>query len=108
MKQFQQKLKKLYVNKASKATGDKWSLLRAASSWSVDIEENSIDGVFTDPPYFNNIQYSELMDFCYTWIRQGLKETHKEFRSELTTSPHELTGNKAQGRDLEQFYIWNL
>lgn len=91
------------VTKGSDSSGDKWSLLRAAPSWSVDIEENSIDGVFTDPPYFNNVQYSELMDFCYTWLRQGLKETHKEFRSELTTSSHELTGNKAQGRDLEHF-----
>ena len=91
------------VTKASSETVEKWALLRAAPSWSVDIEENSLDGVFTDPPYFNNVQYSELMDFCYTWLRQGLKESHKEFRSELTTSPHELTGNKAQGRDLEHF-----
>ena len=27
----------------------------------------SLDAVFTDPPYFGNVQYGELMDFCYVW-----------------------------------------
>ena len=29
---------------------------------------NSLDAVFTDPPYFGNVQYGELMDFCYVWL----------------------------------------
>lgn len=28
------------------------------------------DGIFTDPPYFGNVQYAELMDFCYVWLRK--------------------------------------
>lgn len=30
----------------------------------------SLDAVFTDPPYFGNVQYAELMDFCYVWLRK--------------------------------------
>jgi hypothetical protein len=30
----------------------------------------SLDAVLTDPPYFGNVQYAELMDFCYVWLRR--------------------------------------
>ena len=34
----------------------------------------SLDAVFTDPPYFGNVQYAELMDFCYVWLRRLVGE----------------------------------
>lgn len=33
-----------------------------------DVESNSIDMVLTDPPYFDNISYSELSDFFQPWL----------------------------------------
>lgn len=30
----------------------------------------SADLVLTDPPYYANVQYAELMDFCYVWLRR--------------------------------------
>lgn len=33
-----------------------------------DIESNSVDMVLTDPPYFDNITYSELSDFFQPWL----------------------------------------
>ncbi len=32
----------------------------------------SLDGVFTDPPYYGMVQYGELPDaqFCYVWLRK--------------------------------------
>ena len=41
--------------------------IRCKSAVDFDFEANSLDAVFTDPPYFGNVQYSELMDFCYVW-----------------------------------------
>ena len=35
-----------------------------------DLAPGSLDAVFTDPPYFGNVQYGELMDFCYVWLRR--------------------------------------
>src|SRR5215510_6388752 len=35
----------------------------------------SLDAVFTDPPYFGNVQYAELMDFCYVWLRRLVGQT---------------------------------
>ncbi|MBE7453867.1 MAG: hypothetical protein HS111_34855 [Kofleriaceae bacterium] len=33
-----------------------------------DVESNSVDMVLTDPPYFDNITYSELSDFFQPWL----------------------------------------
>lgn len=35
----------------------------------------SVDMVLTDPPYFANVQYAELMDFCYAWLRRLAPDT---------------------------------
>ena len=53
--------------------------LSCGSSEMTGLAENSIDYVITDPPFFDNVYYSELADFFYSWqvlhphgfIRQG-------------------------------------
>ena len=64
---------------------------------------NSLDAVFTDPPYFGNVQYGELMDFCYVWLRRLIGKDAKGFAYLSARSPDELTGNVTQERDLEHF-----
>ena len=69
----------------------------------VKLAPESLDAVFTDPPYFGNVQYGELMDFCYVWL-QGLVGNKVEgFDRPSTRSPDELTGNVTQDRGLEHF-----
>ena len=63
----------------------------------------SLDGVFTDPPYFGNVQYAELMDFCYVWLRRLVGDTDKIFEKPSTRDANELTGNKNMGRGLSHF-----
>jgi putative DNA methylase len=65
----------------------------------------SLDAVFTDPPYFGNVQYAELMDFCYVWLRKliGRTGTNGAFEPQSTRTPDELTGNVNMGRDLAHF-----
>jgi adenine-specific DNA methylase len=77
--------------------------LSAAPAIDIELRPDSLDGVFTDPPYFANVQYAELMDFCYVWLRLGLKDRHVQFRGETTRSASELTGNVTMGRDLAHF-----
>ncbi len=69
----------------------------------VPLEPNSLDGVFTDPPYFDNVQYAELMDFCYVWLRLVLKDEFKAFEPPSTKTLNELTGNEVMGRGLDHF-----
>ena len=64
---------------------------------------SSLDAVFTDPPYFGNVQYGELMDFCYVWLRRLVGSEAEGFDRPSTRSPDELTGNVTQERGLEHF-----
>jgi adenine-specific DNA methylase len=77
--------------------------LHCASATAVDLPEASLDAVFTDPPYFGNVQYAELMDFCYVWLRRLVGKEAEGFDRESTRSQHELTGNLTQDRDLAHF-----
>ncbi len=68
-----------------------------------ELAEDSLDAVFTDPPYFGNVQYGELMDFCYVWLRRLADKGAEGFDRPSTRSPAELTGNTTQSRDLQHF-----
>lgn len=68
-----------------------------------DVSPKSLDAVLTDPPYFGNVQYAELMDFCYVWLRKLVGRNVPEFSSASTRNPGELTGNENMGRGLEHF-----
>lgn len=72
-------------------------------SSSTKLNGQKFDAVFTDPPYFGNVQYAELMDFCYVWLRKLVGNSIPEFEKPSTRHPNELTGNTNMGRGLEHF-----
>lgn len=77
--------------------------LLAAPAVDMPLARSSLDGVFTDPPYFDNVQYAELMDFCFAWLRLGLAEEIPAFRGATTRASADLTGNVTLGRGLDSF-----
>ena len=81
----------------------KQALLVNASSQQAPLKKNSLDGVFTDPPYFDNVQYAELIDFCFVWLRQALRGEEASFGQTSTRSASELTGNETLGRGIDHF-----
>ena len=44
----------------------------AQSLGALDLE--LMDAIVTDPPYFDNLDYAELSDFYYQWLRVALRE----------------------------------
>lgn len=62
--------------------------------------------VSTDPPYYDNIGYSDLSDFFYVWMRRSLKSVHPQLLStllvpkaeELVANPYRH-GGREQARD---------
>jgi adenine-specific DNA methylase len=46
--------------------------LSAGDSSNTDLADESVDLVITDPPFFDNVHYSQLADFFYVWLRQIL------------------------------------
>jgi hypothetical protein len=77
--------------------------LQCHSATDVDWQPQSLDAVCTDPPYFGNVQYGELMDFCYVWLRRLVGTQAAGFWRESTRVLEELTGNTTQGRGLTHF-----
>ena len=51
------------------------SLLGSAIACSVD----DVDLIVTDPPYYDAIPYSDLMDFFYVWLRRSIPELPQTF-----------------------------
>jgi putative DNA methylase len=50
--------------------------------------------ISTDPPYYDNIAYSDLSDFFYVWLRRSLHEVHPDLLSTvLVPKAEELVAN---------------
>jgi putative DNA methylase len=82
---------------------DRNTLLLCRSSEDLSLPGSTVDAVITDPPYFNNVQYSELADFFYVWLRLALKDRYPHFAPELTPKISEIVENPHQGKDTEFF-----
>jgi putative DNA methylase len=77
--------------------------IRCSSSAELNLADGSLDAVLTDPPYFANVQYAELMDFCFVWLRKLVGEGAEGFDRPSTRAADELTVNATEGRDLACF-----
>lgn len=56
----------------------------------------------TDPPYYDNVEYSELSDFFYVWLRRTLRSVHPQLLSTLLVpKAEELVANpyRHDGKD---------
>lgn len=73
------------------------------SSTEVELPPASLDGCFTDPPYYGMVQYGELMDFCYVWLRKLAAADAEGFGAPSARSAGEVTGNTTKSRDLARF-----
>lgn len=68
--------------------------------------DNSFDAVITDPPYYDNVSYSNLSDFFYIWLKRSIGDVYPEhFATEATPKKKEVIaafyrhdGNKAKSR----------
>jgi len=77
--------------------------LSCADSTMKALDADSLDGVFTDPPYLGNVQYAELMDFCYVWLRRLVGKEEPGFQVGSTRHVNELTANESMKRGPENF-----
>jgi hypothetical protein len=66
---------------------------------------NSIDAItercnitITDPPYAGNVNYSELADFFYVWLRLVLRRNYPWFSPEYSPKADEIVENATRGK----------
>lgn len=62
-----------------------------------EVEDHSVDAVVMDPPYYDNVQYSELSDFYYVWQKKTLGDLYPGwFDHEVTDKALEAVANPAR------------
>jgi putative DNA methylase len=62
-----------------------------ASATRHPLPDDSADAVITDPPYYYSVQYADLSDFFYVWLRRILESIEPEiFNSSLTPKQEEI------------------
>jgi adenine-specific DNA methylase len=65
------------------------------------VHDKSVDAVVTDPPYYSTLQYAELSDFFYIWLKRTLNDVLPElFLSELTDKDREAVANPSRFRNM--------
>ena len=65
-----------------------------ASATELPYPDNYFDAIFTDPPYYDNINYAELSDLFYVWLKRTVGELYPElFMTPLTPKTKEIVSN---------------
>lgn len=66
----------------------------------LDMEDGSVDAVVFDPPYHNNVNYAELSDFFYVWLKRtvGYVLDDDLFADHLTDKVNEAIASPARFR----------
>jgi putative DNA methylase len=75
----------------------------------LQLTDASFDLVITDPPFGNNVQYAELADFFYAWLRIALKDKYPSyFSGEHTPKALEAVDNPVRNPEDPQGYYKKL
>ena len=74
------------------------AMLITGSSASVALPEHSVDIILTDPPFFDNVHYSELADFFHAWLAP--LKPHGSYPSGLATT---RSSGEVQHTDAAEF-----
>lgn len=71
--------------------------LSCGDSSQTDLADGSVDAIISDPPFFDNVHYSQLADFFHVWQRHILDD--QEQRLSRTTR----SGAEVQSADADAF-----
>ena len=72
--------------------------LSCGDSSHTDLDDKSVDAIVTDPPFFDNVHYSQLADFFHVWQQHILGDTGRQENSFTTRSDLEV-----QNADVSRF-----
>ena len=82
---------------------DAEATLQSADSRKCISTTGSFDLVVTDPPYAGNVNYSELSDFFYVWLRLALRQQYPQFAPEYAPKAEEIVENATRGTSTGDF-----
>jgi len=69
----------------------------------IPLSDKSVDCIVVDPPYYENVMYSEVSDFFYVWLKRLIGDLYPEaFQHELTPKEEEAVANPARYRGVNK------
>jgi adenine-specific DNA methylase len=64
------------------------------------LPDDSVKGLFTDPPYYDAVPYADLSDFFYVWLKRTLPSSIGiPFSKQLTPKDDECIVDEIKGKD---------
>lgn len=76
---------------------NKLAITRSSAASLKKRPDGSVHNITVDPPYYDNVQYAELADFFYVWLKRSVGHLFPEFFSdELTNKDDEAVANPAR------------
>ena len=76
------------------------SLVTVGPAQDMDLSDASIDAIIFDPPYHNNVNYAELSDYFYVWLKRTAGYVFPEyFQPYLTDKVNEAIASPARFRE---------
>jgi len=72
------------------------ALILSGDAALLPLPDRCVDAVVTDPPYFDNVHYSELADFFYVWLKLALDQHVAAFASDSSRRTSEVQGTDAR------------
>lgn len=79
------------------------TILNGSASHMPAVSDRSVDLICMDPPYYNNVTYSELSDYFYIWERRGLHDLYPDLHERrLTNKEDEAIANPYRDGSKEQ------
>jgi putative DNA methylase len=64
--------------------------------------DDYFDAVLTDPPYYDNVPYSDLSDFFYVWLKRTVGDLYPElFATPLTPKSEEMVADASKAGGME-------
>jgi putative DNA methylase len=78
------------------------SQARQTSSTDLPFDDNSVESVITDPPYYNSVPYADLSDFFYVWLKRSAGNQFPSLFS-TPTAPKTEEAVEMAGWDSERY-----
>ncbi len=76
--------------------------VRRGDAQALPFSDSTFDAVIVDPPYYDAVQYGDLSDFFYVWLKRSLSEVHPAvFSTPLTPKAHEVIESRADRKSPE-------
>lgn len=65
------------------------------------LDDEEVEAIVLDPPYYDNVMYAELSDYFYVWLRRYLGDVYPDFfQQDLTEKNEEAVANPAKFDDV--------